>query len=88
MINKLNKCSAFSLQNFSLNLELIVMRVVMKITALLMKLERLVRISVGVKQSIALDARMRNGTPATQDRILSHPAKGVVSSKEISVSLI
>ena len=58
------------------------------LTELLTKLEGLVRISVGVKQSIVLDARMSIGTPVTQDRILSHPAKGVVSSKEISVSLI
>ena len=58
------------------------------LTELLTKLEGLVRISVGVKQSIVWDARMSIGTLATLNRILSHPAKGVVSSKEISVSLI
>ena len=57
------------------------------LTELLTKLEGLVRISVGVKQSIIMDAQMRIGTLATQDRILSHPAKGVVSFREISVSL-
>ena len=53
--------SDFSLQNFSLNLEPGVMRahLTMKkmLTELLTKLEGLVRISVGVKQSIVLDAR-------------------------------
>ena len=58
------------------------------LTELLTKLEGLVRTSVGVKQSIVLDAQMSIGTPATQDRILSHPVKGVVSSQEIRVSLI
>ena len=58
------------------------------LTELLTKPEGLVRISVGVKQSITTNAGMSIGTPATLDRILSHPAKGVVSSKEISVSLI
>ena len=57
------------------------------LTELLTKLEGLVRISVGVKQSIALDARMRNGTLVTQNQTLSHPAREVASFREISVSL-